>query len=442
MTLGIRFRRSGVTVLLSAVLLLPSCGDPKRPSTPKAATVSGPLSHSAYIWQRDWNDAVRGAVVEHGNAFAELSVLGAQLAWKTGSTAPEVVRPNVHWKTLAATGRSVSASIRIERPGSTQETIDAVAAEAARLEKAAAADGVKLCGFQIDYDSPQSKLGTYASWLGTITDRLKPLPVRITVLASWLGEPDFKTLISTCDGYILQVHSFDRPLPGQRPAVFDPVKTRAWVQQASALGRPFAVALPTYRTTAGYDSSGKLVGVATDSVSPRWTAGTSLEEFPSDPDELSTLVAEWMKERPAALTGVWWYRFPVATDTRNWRWPALSAVMAGRPPASNLEVTFTGEQPVDFVLWNHGEKDEWLPEKVTVNWPHSTRALGDGVSGWDLTISDREAVFSSPASLRKRMLPPGQSVALGWLRFHDPAPVPAALHMNISAPALHDSSKR
>ena len=73
----------------------------------------------------------------------------------------------------------------------------------------------------------------------------------IDIISLSLGEPDFKTLINSCDGYILQVHSFDRPAPGQRPVVCDPVKTRAWVQQASALGRPFAVALPTYRTTAG-----------------------------------------------------------------------------------------------------------------------------------------------------------------------------------------------
>jgi hypothetical protein len=433
MAFGTRLWRKAGTALLAVVFAVSGCGDPKRSGQSKEPTASGPLSHNAYIWQRDWNDAVRGAVQEHGGAFAELSVLGAQMVWRAGKTAPEVVRPNVNWKALVAAGKPVSASIRVERAGTEQETIEAVVKEARRLEAAAAADGLRLCGFQIDYDSAQSKLGAYAGWLRKVVEQLRPQPVRITVLASWLGEADFKTLIGVCDGYVLQVHSFDRPAPGKRPAVFDPVKTRAWVQQAAALGRPFTVALPTYRTTAGYDATGKLVGVATDSVAPRWTADTALEDFPSDPDQLSALIAEWMKERPATLTGIWWYRFPVATDTRNWRWPALAAVMAGRAPASKLEVKLTGEQPVDLVLWNHGEKDEWLPDKITVRWPKASQSLGDGVSGWELAVAENEAVFSAPAALHKRMLPAGQSIALGWLRFQEPAPSAASLHTDISA---------
>ncbi|HEX2750184.1 MAG TPA: DUF3142 domain-containing protein [Verrucomicrobiales bacterium] len=426
---------------MAAAFGLSGCGERQEPRRTELPVVSGPLSHSAYIWQRDWNEAVRTAVVEHGAAFGELSVLGAQIMWRNGSAAPEVVRPGVNWKALASTGRPVSAAIRIERTGSESETVEAIQKEAGRLEKAAGEAGLKLCGIQIDYDSAQSKLGGYTSWLRKAVEALKPQPVRITVLASWLGEAEFKTLINVCDGYVLQVHSFDRPPPGRRPAVCDPVKAKAWVQQAAALGHPFTVALPTYRTTAGYDAAGKLTGIAMDSVSPRWTAETRLEEFPADPDELSALVAEWTKARPAALTGIWWYRFPVSTDARNWRWSTLAAVMNGRAPVSKLAVKTTGGQPVDLVLWNDGEKDEWLPEKITARWEESVEALGDGVSGWEFATQENEATFSATVPLRKKLLPVGQSIALGWLRFREPAPANVPMSIEI-APSVTGSAPR
>ncbi len=49
---------------------------------------------------------------------------------------------------------------------------------------------------------------------------------------------------------------------------------------------------------------------------------------------------------------------PVATDALNWRWPTLSAVMAGRSPAHKLEAVREGENPVDLSLSNNGEADE------------------------------------------------------------------------------------
>jgi hypothetical protein len=416
--------------LLMAVLF--SACDPGKPVPGKT---SSPLTHSAYVWQRVWTDSVRAAVTDHGSAFAELGVLGTQLEWKSGNPVPAVVRPDVNWKALAATHRRVSAVIRIERPGADDEIVKAVLAEASRLRQAAAADGLTLSVVQIDYDCPQKKLASYAAWLSRISESLKPLPVRITTLASWLGEKDFLTLLRACDQYVLQVHSFERPAPGRRASVCDPDKTRAWVKQASALGHSFTVALPTYRATAGYDASGKLLGVATDSVTPRWVAGTTLEEFPSNPDELSALIAEWNRDRPAGLTGIWWYRLPVETDTRNWRWPALAAVMAGRAPVSKLEVQLNGAQPVDLVLWNRGEKDEWMPAKITVRWPAPAHAVGDGAAGWEFAAGENEGVFTAPAALQKRLLPPDQSTALGWLRFQESAPPVASLRTEISPQA-------
>ena len=411
--------------------LLSGCDD-ARPAkgTPQ------PLRQRAYVWQRDWNESVCAAVAEHGGEFSGLAVLGAQVSWELGDV--KFVRPPVDWTVLARTGRPAGAVVRVERPVPAEAVpglAALVTAEARRLMDSANAAGLTLAEVQVDYDSPQKKLADYAPWLRAVERGLEPVPVRITTLASWLTEAEFRVLIAAADGYILQVHSFDPPAPGQRAAVCDAGKTRAWVRQAAELGKPFHVALPTYRTTAGYDASGKLLGVATDGPAPEWPPGTVRQEFPSDAAALAGLVAEWQKERPAELEGIYWYRLPVTTDTRNWRWPALAAVMSGRAPLSKMEVKMSGTAPLDVVLSNSGEQDEWLPPRVTITWPGATPAAGDAVGGWSLAAEAGRAVFSPPSPSAARLLPAGKSTALGWLRFHEPAPPITDIHPLIDPPA-------
>src|SRR5260370_8160597 len=112
----------------------------------------------------------------------------------------------------------------------------------------------------------------------------------------------------------------------------DAPSTREWVAKAAKLGLPFSVALRTYRGVAGYGTDGKLVSVAMDSVQPSWPPGTRILEFAADADEIAALVDTWQNARPNQLRELLWYRIPIATDTRNWRWVTLSAVMTGRPP--------------------------------------------------------------------------------------------------------------
>lgn len=175
--------------------------------------------------------------------------------------------------------------------------------------------------------------------------------------------------------------------------------------------------------------------MATDSIVPAWTPGTKLEDFPSDPDQLASLIAEWTRERPAVMESVWWYRLPVSTDARNWQWKTLAAVMTGRAPVSRLEVTHSAGMPLDFILINNGEKDEWLPAAVKVWWTSPEPALGDGIAGWNFaTNNDTGASFTASSALHGRLLPAGQSMALGWLRFHDATAPPVRTEIERHVP--------
>lgn len=428
-----------LTALLVAAVVCCGCRKPAPAVPPRA---SGPLEHRVYVWQRDWSPAVKTAVTEHAGEFAGVAVLGAQLSWKDGREEMEGVRPRIDWAVTGAASRMVTAVIRLENPvpADAARLKQSVVDEARRLIAAARDAGASLAAVQIDFDSPQRRLADYTAWLHLVERELEPLPVQITTLASWLDAPAFAGLIAACDGYVLQVHSFDPPAPGMRAVVCDPVRARSWVERAAVLGRPFTVALPTYRTTAGYDAQGRQVGVATDGPVPAWPAGTRREEFPSDPAAMASLVAVWQRDRPAQLLGVSWYRLPVSTDTRNWRWPALAAVMSGRAPLSRLEVKMTGGAPLDVVLSNTGEQDEWLPANITLTWPGPPPAAGDGVAGWTLTAEAGRAVFT-PSTPAARLLPAGSTSALGWLRFHEPAPPLPDIRSSVASaagPAVRD----
>ena len=132
----------------------------------------------------------------------------------------------------------------------------------------------------------------------------------------------------------MQVHSVPTKRESGRTELFDPELARAWVAKAAKLGRPFSVALPTYRCVAGYDETGKLLGVYMDSVAPKWPAGTTTLEFSADADAIADVVKAWQQKRPPELQELLWYRAPVASDARNWRWPTLAAVMAGQTAAT------------------------------------------------------------------------------------------------------------
>jgi Protein of unknown function (DUF3142) len=174
---------------------------------------------------------------------------------------------------------------------------------------------------------------------------IQPLRFVITALPVWLDEPEFADVVHDVDGYVLQIHSVLTLAEAGRAVLCNATLASKWVAKAAKLKLPFAVALPTYRCLAGYDAAGKLLGVAMDSVDPAWPPGTRILDFATDADDIALLVKEWQSTRPPELRELLWYRLPVATDGRNWRWPTLSSVMAGRTPLHKLEVLQIRQAP-------------------------------------------------------------------------------------------------
>jgi hypothetical protein len=376
-----------------------------------------PLTQRGYIWQREWGPAVIDSLPEAKRRLNGIVLLGAEISFDGKS--PQIVKASIDWNAVQRQNPRCSIALRVAHFAGPFRADDAAARVIADVAKEllddARAHDVKIEEFQFDFDCAQKNLRAYRTWLAMLQPIVRPVRFVITVLPAWLDDPNFLPLVRETDGYVLQVHSV--PISARGGATLcDSKLAREWVTRAGKLRKPFSVALPTYRCAAGYTPDGKLLSVAMDSVQPSWPPGTRILEFGADADEIAGLVHEWQKARPPQLREIIWYRVPIATDTRNWRWPTLAAVMAGRPPKHQLSVRQEGANPIDLSIVNAGEADEQLNVNVTAKWSKADLEACDALSGWRVRSENSHAVFSSVAQSGFR-LPPGATRKIGWLRF-------------------------
>jgi hypothetical protein len=385
-------------------------------------TVSGPIPQRGYLWQRAWNPAVVAAAQEAGKHLDGMVIIGAEILWN-GST-PETIRANIDWPTLEHAEKPIALALRVAPypgPFSKEDfTARYISNVAKSLIADAAAHRLDVSEFQLDFDCAQKKLNGYSLWVQAVRTAVHPTRFVITTLPAWLKEPDFVPLVRLADGYVLQVHSVPVSTQGGQSFLLDTNLARLWTKTAASLGLPFSVALPTYRCLAGYDTTGKLLGVAMDSVDLAWPPGTRTLEFSTDTDDTAELVNEWLSARPAELKELIWYRIPVTTDQRNWRWPTLAAIMAGRKPIHKLQAVQHGDNPVDFAIKNIGEADKQISTKLTVTWTGASLVAFDALPGWTVVTKKEGAVFTRVNGIHLE-LSPGSERSVGWLRFDNAA---------------------
>ena len=376
---------------------------------------AGPMACELYVWQRVWGAPVSDAVTAVPDSVSGLAPLGAEVAWRDDGR-PDVAWPNVDFAALRRADKRSGAVLRVGPREPSLGAAIALCGIARELVARFRAGGVGPVELQVDFDCAEAQLDGYRSWLAALRTAVAPLPVRPTVLPSWLGRPAFAALARESGGYILQVHATERPrADAAETALCEAARARAWVARAGRIGVPFRVALPTYTYLVAFAPDGKLLGIVAEGEARVWPPGSVVRAFRPDAAQLAGLVGGWLKDRPASLTGVLWYRLPVATDTLNWRWPTLAAVMSGHAPRRGLRVEKAGASPVDLALVNDGDTDEPLPREVVVT-GGETAADADGVGGYRAEAHGREVVFLRAPELESARLAPGARHPLGWLR--------------------------
>ena len=120
------------------------------------------------------------------------------------------------------------------------------------------------------------------------------------------------------------------------------------------------------------------------------------------------------------MEGVIWYRLPVAGDSLNWSWPAMSEVMAGRAPASALTVQRRDTQVglIEIRLTNAGPGDYLGTPAAGARWKSGRFVAADGLRGVGVlgpggAVGATAIEFRGEGPVRLRA---GEERAMGWVR--------------------------
>ena len=393
-----------------------------------AKVAGADLEHETYVWQRAWTLGVRNAVKRHSSEFSKTVVLNAEVTWQGGE--PRVTRVPIDYDTLRSSNGIIGLALRLGvYRGSFKasgEPIESLIHLAASLVRQAATNGLAVRELQIDFDCPESKLAGYQLWVEAIQSQIKPVPVTITALPSWLREPAFAKLVKAAPGYVLQVHSLERPRQaGDNFTLCDFLKARKAVEQAGQFGVPFRVALPTYGYYLAFDRAGKFCGLSAEGTSRTWPEGAQIREIRSDPRQMSALVRGWSTNRPAAMSGIIWYRLPVDADVLNWRWPTLAAVIRGDELQSRVSARAASNAPglMDLFWVNEGNLDASVPRGLIVEWKDGDFIATDALRGFVVLNpgARRRVEFRARDPITR--LAPGERCPIGWLRLSQPQEV-------------------
>jgi hypothetical protein len=407
--------------------------------TPRA---HAPLRQEAYVWQRDWSPEVRAAVADRTVplGLAGLNVLAAQVdpvaGTAAGAASPlRILRVAYDAASLRRSGLPIGLSVRIGtfagRFGERPEAVASLSRLLRDLLAAAGGSGLAPVEIQLDYDCPESKLDDYRELLLALRPAVAPVPLTLTALPAWLDHRrDFARLVAAADGYVLQVHSLaPPPSPSADFVLCRPEDARRWVEAAARFGRPFRVALPTYGYVAAFDAKGRLLGLAAEGAPMLAEQGATLRGVRSDPAAMAALVRGWRRDRPAAFTGVLWYRLPVAGDRLNWSPTTLRAVMNGRAPRTDLRAAIRTPEAglVEVDLVNAGEAEAPEPAAVRLRWHGAPPLAADALAGYRLHLPPRSdpngALLEAAEGSRARTLRAGERRTIAWLRFAGPEKV-------------------
>ncbi len=386
------------------------------------------FTDEAYVWQRQFGPEVIAAMRQFSPSLQGYCVLAAEVSWTQAQMT--IARVALDYAALRQIGTPVGLAVRV---GSSAGAFGADDPDEKKLLKLVAdllgesrSHGLEPRELQIDFDCPESKLSRYREGLRALRSAVGPTKLVFTALPAWLKHEEFSDLARSADGFILQVHSLEKPANfAQDVALCDPVRALAWIRQAEKVGVPFRVALPTHGYVMGFGPSGNYLGVGAEGPRPVWPKETRTRLVRADPVSLVQLVRTLGREPLTSCTGVIWFRLPVPNDRLAWSAPTFAAVLRHENPVVRLAAEVSWPEPglAEITLVNSGETTEPLPAGLSLRLPAAEKILtGDGLGGFRLEVREGEVQGIARATHvpADAMIAPGRRMKIAWLRFaHD-----------------------
>jgi hypothetical protein len=394
------------------------------------ATAGGKFPQRVYVWQRTWTPSLCRSLKAHAGDFAAIDILAAEIGFLADG--PKTFVPTIDWAALRELHVPVALTVRVG-PSDSVWTAEAsetqwVIAVCRQSIADARSHGIEPSELQIDYDAATSRLADYVSLAGEVRRAVAPRRLVITALPTWLRSREFRTLARSVDAYVLQEHSLEKPASASVPCTLcDPIQARRWIEEASAIGRPFRVALPAYGYRVGFAASGQFVGLQAEGPARPWPSGAVVRTLWPDAAQMAALCREITSVRPAYCEAIVWFRFPSEVDELSWRWVELAAVKDGIEPRPHLVLDpATGaEGTIELRLRNDGTADA-EPEGFQLNWHGARLIAADGIHGWRIERRATDRVVIHATTPAESSLRPGDSFAVGWLRLDAAVPITSA----------------
>lgn len=355
--------------------------------------------------------------------------------------------------------------------------LDAMAEDVARRIKiqweSARAAGLKVEGYQLDFDSPTRLLPRYAQLLKRIRGKLPKTTVSATGLMSWLGTPQLRVLSRELDFLVPQAYEGETGLTvdKMRP-ISDPEYLKRALPEAESLACPYYVGLPTYGRALQYDDRGRLTGPyrglsAGDAA--RHPAFKIERAFPTDrlgqpanegnttgeellflkaikasstgeglgytiaysiptPEMVRGMVAAAMDARGPECRGFVFYRFPEKGDSLNVGIEGIEAAIRGETRKPQIEVQVEAARDNFGALEKGGEPG--MDVFVTIrNTGAASAFIADGSVEIDFEITGSKILEARPrdmdsaslkssghAQFRRNSLASGESAQIGPIR--------------------------
>ncbi|HUR56775.1 MAG TPA: DUF3142 domain-containing protein [Opitutaceae bacterium] len=382
-------------------------------------------TREVYVWQRQFGPEIAASLNTLQPVIDGACVLAAEVSWTGGRM--RVVRPTLDYAPLIALKKPIGLALRIGAFAgpfaADDDTARALGEIAAEFIHRAQTAGLTVAEIQIDFDAAESKLAGYREWLGGWRRHIGRTPLVFTALPAWLRHAEFRALAQTADGFVLQVHSLERPAGiAANFSLCDPDRAAAWARQAGEAGVPFRIALPTYGYVLGFDPRGKFLALVAEGPRPVWPKGTQVRVVRADAPALARFAQTLTAAPPPHCTGVIWYRLPVASDRLNWDVITLETVLRGELPAKSLRAEVVWAEPglAEISIINRGQTTEPLPPEVKIAWAGGERVVAsDGLAGFFLEMhrGEAQAIVRAADVPVDAFLAPGRHAKIAWLRF-------------------------
>lgn len=370
--------------------------------------------HALYVWQRLWTDEVRESLSQATDRVRHLMILTHE------DGMPPIA---VDWPAVARTRLSVTLVYRYPTSfgaGMEADVTQAVAGVASEIQRgwaSAQAAGVRLRGVQLDYDAPTRSLDAFGDFLTALKAEVpEGTDLSITALPTWLEDRAFRQVAKALDYYVLQVHSFERP--GTIDAPIELCNTALipeYVARAERIGIPYFIALPTHGYEMAFGEDGAFIGLSAEGPDPAWPAGARLREVRADPAAIAGAVNALAEKLPAHFRGAVWFRMPVVSDTRNWTWAVLAAVMEGRVPSVRFSTEIRHPDPGLAEVWlsSVGEDKPNREVELRVSLPEEALLAADSLNGFEMKRGGGAVILRGSAPVDKA------PILVGWFRMNN-----------------------